>query len=311
MTLLREIQDAASGSTTSLSDLLRRCKVLAARLKHQEFSDWLSKELNGYADDDDVPEYRRIAVVSLGQFSGPFGSGAKNVPIPGNSLPKKLRAIAGEHTFRESVGALTAFADSDSGSLKGKWSADIVQYLQHNHEMIQGMVLVDAWRVLPTAKIKGILDTVRTRVLDFVLAIEAADPSAGDVQPGELPRVPQEAVTTIYNHTVINGGMANIGTLGDARIETGRIKFSPSVPVHAREQVAEHLKTLREQLVTVPDETDRREASDALAHVESQLSTDTPRLDRMKKYLELYATIVTVAAPTIGVLQQVLQSIFG
>lgn len=61
MGLLRDIQDAAADSKASLPDLLRKRKLLAARLKHAELDTWVSHELNGYPNDDMLPSYRHLA----------------------------------------------------------------------------------------------------------------------------------------------------------------------------------------------------------------------------------------------------------
>jgi Mg-chelatase subunit ChlD len=38
MSLLREIQDAATSGATPLADALRKCKILAARLQNKAFA---------------------------------------------------------------------------------------------------------------------------------------------------------------------------------------------------------------------------------------------------------------------------------
>ena len=50
MTLLREIHNAAVDADTSVAVVLRKCKILATRLKHEPFKTWVEKELNGYTD---------------------------------------------------------------------------------------------------------------------------------------------------------------------------------------------------------------------------------------------------------------------
>jgi hypothetical protein len=71
MTLLREIEAAATTSKEPLADLLRRCKVLAARLKHAELGQWADRELNGYPDNQNVPRYRIVSTpISKGTLVG-------------------------------------------------------------------------------------------------------------------------------------------------------------------------------------------------------------------------------------------------
>jgi hypothetical protein len=144
--------------------------------------------------------------------------------------------------------------------------------------------------------------------LDFVIAIEEQNPSAGEAQPGEAPRVAQEAVTNVF-HTVIQGGLANIGTSGDAHITAHDVAFSTAVPAADREQISQLLNQLRGHLPKVQLD-DRKEAADALAKVEAQLASPKPHFERMKKYLEIFAAIVTIATP-VPVLIELLHRLFG
>jgi hypothetical protein len=312
MTLLREIQAAALDSNVDLADLLRKCKVLAARLKNKQFAHWVTQELNGYQPDDTVPAYRKIKVQSIGHFSGPFGSGIQNAPIPQALLPEEFRHFANQQIFVEPVGTLAAHVSKDTSSsvLQGKWPADLIAYLQRLRPIYEDMVLADAWRMIPAAAVKGILDTIRTRILDFALALEEREPTAGDTQPGEGPRLKNDLVTNIYN-TVIHSGLANIGTAGDAHIKSGSISFGTSIPKARHDELTKMLGELHDQVASVPQQEDRSEATQALAKVESQLASPTPNVERVAKYLEIYATIVTVAAPTVDALKSVLHALFG
>ena len=87
LTLLEEIQNAAVDASIDLRTLLRKCKVLAARLGNGPLEEWLVWESNGYPENADVPDYRIWPLEVKGHFSGPFGSGIKNAPIPNAVLP--------------------------------------------------------------------------------------------------------------------------------------------------------------------------------------------------------------------------------
>ena len=49
MNLLRKIQEATIDPQYQLADILRMCKILASRLKHSAFQEWVSHELDGYS----------------------------------------------------------------------------------------------------------------------------------------------------------------------------------------------------------------------------------------------------------------------
>jgi hypothetical protein len=89
MSLLREIQDAAIDNTTNLETLLRKCRVLAARLKNDQFKNWVQFELDGYPSREEVPDYRKFHCQCYGHFSGPFGSGLRHAPISCFNLQQK------------------------------------------------------------------------------------------------------------------------------------------------------------------------------------------------------------------------------
>src|SRR5262249_47160948 len=91
MSLLRDIQSTAVDSDSDVSTLLRKCKILAVRLGNAEFKKWVDQELGGYDNEEELPEYRKLAVQSVGHFSGAFGSGLRNAPIPPGCLPKELQ----------------------------------------------------------------------------------------------------------------------------------------------------------------------------------------------------------------------------
>ena len=89
MSLLDEIQKAALDGNTDLGTLLRKCKVLGAHLGSKPLEDWLVWESNGYPPGALVPAYRTWPLYVKGHFSGPFGSGLRNAPIPMTLLPKE------------------------------------------------------------------------------------------------------------------------------------------------------------------------------------------------------------------------------
>ena len=89
--MLREIQNDAVNSKVKVSDLLRKCKILAARLGNNNFKVWVESELSGYESSDIIPTYRIYKnFSSKGHFSGAFGSGLRNADIPSNCFPEEF-----------------------------------------------------------------------------------------------------------------------------------------------------------------------------------------------------------------------------
>lgn len=211
MTLLRDIQNAAIESESDLSTLLRKCAVLGARLGNEDFKRWVSWELNGYTSLEDLPEYRKLSVQSKGHFAGPGGSALKNADIPLSCVPERFREGLKRAHLTESVAALSNLVRStQDGAAMVPWNPDLVAFVGQN--IYQYMNCVQAWKVIPINAVVSALDSVRNRVLNFSLEIEAESPDAGEAAPRSNP-VPQERVNQIFN-TVITGNVQNVASGG-------------------------------------------------------------------------------------------------
>ncbi|MBL8298078.1 MAG: hypothetical protein JNN30_06960 [Rhodanobacteraceae bacterium] len=211
MSLLREIQSAAIDSGVPLTTLLRKCKVLAARLGNEKFKSWIDRELNGYESKDDLPEYRILNVNSKGHFSGPFQSGLRNADIPMTCMPEELRESLSHTYMMQPVAALEdLIARGDGGTLHEAWNPDIVAHFGQN--IYQNMNCMQAWKVIPKGAVVAAVDTIRTRVLNFVLDVEAEAPEAGEAPLNSNP-LSQDRVQHIFN-TNIYGVVQNLANAG-------------------------------------------------------------------------------------------------
>lgn len=211
MSLLREIQNLASCSSKDidLSSLLRKCKILSARLNHHEFKVWVEKELNGYESDEELPSYRIMKVISKGHFSGAFGSGLRNANIPTYIVDKEYREYI-EHAYLTlGIGGLESLiSNSPDGIIRQVWAPELLSIW--GEKFYEDMYCIEAWKVIPVATIENILNIVRNKILSFVLEIEAENPEAGDVKMNTNP-IEQGKITQIFN-TTIHGNVQNVAT---------------------------------------------------------------------------------------------------
>jgi hypothetical protein len=92
VTLLREIQSAATESKVDISTVLRKSRILAARLQNPELEAWVSRELNGYTERSVLPPYRVVPVEVRGHLRNGSGLHWNPAPIMTASLPENLRA---------------------------------------------------------------------------------------------------------------------------------------------------------------------------------------------------------------------------
>jgi hypothetical protein len=260
MTLLREIQQAAIGPQTDITTVLRMCKVLAFRLGSSELKQWVDAELNGYTRVPDLPEYRVLDVGSLGDFSGPFGKELRNAPIPPACLPEEFRDLASKSYLTAPISSYVALINHpERRNAQENWPADLVVFW--GTKIYSDMNCMSAWKVIPYNSLVAVVDTVRNRILSFVLEIQEEAPGAAEAKSGELA-VSKELVSQVFS-TVVMGNVQNIATgsshvtqLAAMAVGVGDLKslsdFLISIGVEDSD-----LKELEKALVTDADSGER------------------------------------------------------
>lgn len=286
MSLLREIQDAAIDSKTDLASLLRKCKVLAARLGSEEFKSWVDSELSGYKNVEDLPEYRVLHVTSKGHFSGAFGSGINNADIPMFCLPEKFRETMSRSNMMEPVASIEALVSkSDGGTAQELWNPDFVAMV--GQKIYRNMNCMQAWKVIPITALIAALDEIRNRILNFVLEIEAQDPDAGEAALNSSP-VPPEKVNQIFN-TYISGSVQNVAT-GSHSFEQHATNNDANAELFS--QLLEALQSVKQQEITA-------QLCDNVEEMRSSQGTQSFK-EHYQHFMSLLSNHITVLGPIVA-----------
>lgn len=175
--LLQQIQEEAVDSKSDVASLLRKCQVLASRLHNDSLKEWIRFELNGYPDPMRIPEYRIVHCQSFGNFFG-MGKALNNAPIPEMCVPEEGRDALFSFRFTEGVGCLQELLAHNDGTVSVSWPGDIVALLAQ--KVYIGMGMLNAYKSCSSQAIVNILETIRNRILDFVLALEENCPDVGN-----------------------------------------------------------------------------------------------------------------------------------
>jgi len=294
MKLLADIQTAATTSTEPLPDLLRRCKVLAATLKHTEFMAWTNRELNGYEELDPLPSYRTVVSSgSVGTYVGYGGAQIKNMPIPLYEIDEEVRRRVSYIDFRQGVRNIETMAHDES-KLHMPWNPAFIHLV--GHSIIPNYQLVTANILFPHGAFSGILDTIRTRVLDFVIAIQSEYPNIEDSEIGRPSPVPHSSITNVFHSTII-GGHANIGTTGTASIKSGDTTNYFGLSPEKAAELGRVVNAARGEAERLP-EVDKKVALETIDEV--ALAATSRRLDvaSIKKWTSTISTLISTAATT-------------
>ncbi len=206
MSLLRQIQDATVDPKYQLADILRMCKILAARLENKVFDEWIRQELYGYENRFQLPKYRILKELSCsGNFVNSSGDIWKNLPIPPVNLSENIRESVSIKYVLQNVSGLASIVglakQVNESVLRFPWQPDIVLFYTSN--IYEEMECKQAWIDVPTNAYDAILDTIKTRILDFVIEIEAENSNAGDALPHEK-LIPDQIVNYIYYKCILH-----------------------------------------------------------------------------------------------------------
>lgn len=252
MSLVEEIQSDILDPSIPLSSIMRKAKVLAHGLRSTDLEQWVERELNGYfSEPDTLPDYRKAGAHSYGNFFGPFGSGLQNAPIPTLNLPTEIQDFASTLQFREGIRELESLVESGSELLREPWPANSTAVV--SKEIYKHLVLAQAWKVVPKGALEHILDTVRNRLLSFVLELEKLSPE-GYAAPSTQQPISKEQVSQVFNTFIL--GNQNIVGAGASVIQT----VEHTIVKGDRRSLAE---ALREMGIVAPDIRELEEALDS------------------------------------------------
>lgn len=217
MTLLEEIQAEAVDSKSDLAMLLRKLKILAARLGSQDMEDWLIWESNGYPTNVVVPEYRTWSLQIKGHFSGYAGAAIRNASVPHANLPKHVRESYSKYQFRDSIASVQDILKKTKSGVIQVSTGDLALAL--GMKVYQHYNCMQAWAEFSPNQLVELMNTVRNRVLDLSIALWKQDPHAGELSSGSSPVLEAKTVTQIFNTTVLGGTANLVGSATNSNLE--------------------------------------------------------------------------------------------
>lgn len=214
MGLLDEIQQDAVTDETPISTLLRKCLVLASRLESDVLEDWVRHELNGYASESEVPTYRRMQINFKANISN-VAYRYQNHSIAPYFVEKATRDPKTTTFYcRQAVGTLPQKDEKENGTFHISM-ANLGLLVQKQLE--PGNFVESFWGEVPASALIGIPDAVRSRVLDFALALGKKYPQAGAIDGSFKPdRATEMTVSQLF----INNIQGNAGVIGNATNST-------------------------------------------------------------------------------------------
>jgi hypothetical protein len=236
MSLLHQIQESVVQDGSSLGPILLKLRLLAARLGSNDLEEWVKHESEGYPQDAVLPDYRIVGVTYKGTFSGPFGSGIKNAPIPPILIKTFANDSWNKHSVRESIAAVDELVKvSAKGGSLGINASNLILLLQG--KIYEDYACNDISGNISVVSLSEISQAVRNRVLELTIEFEKSIPAAAHITFGtqgmdkdNASKAQQITQQIIY------------GNVGNAISGGSESTINVNIQSHNKESVANYLK---------------------------------------------------------------------
>jgi AbiTii len=199
--LLAQIERGGLDDRVPLKTVLWTCISLGAQTRNAELRDWAGQELDGYRHDDSaIPEYRVIhAPLKLDGATRTHRITGQQ--ISSFQLPDMARDIVTEEVkVAHGVGDLEALvrgAEREGKStvkMVPPGGADLVMLM--NHEAEPGNTVMALYWDVSVARITGVLDHIRTRLVQLVAEMRA---TMGEDETVPSSESAQQAVNVVFH----------------------------------------------------------------------------------------------------------------
>jgi len=189
-----------------------KLRLLASKLGSEPLEEWVRHEAEGYPGNVELPDYRIHGMSFIGQFSGPFGSGLRNAPIP----PYLIAQIAGDGWEHFNIRYSAAAVDNIVATGKG-----VTLDLSNLALLIQGkiyenMACNQLTGYVSDSAMLEVSNSIRNRILELTIALDRSLPNSSAVEVSDFTQN-GELATQVFNQTVY-GGITNIQNTGESQI---------------------------------------------------------------------------------------------
>ena len=161
--IVGELQKEALDSNVRVPDLLRKAFLVARKLRVQDIETWILSELNGYAGAT-IPAYRQVAgeINILDPYRGRW------VPVFFPENAAKLHRQLTNRSCKQPIAEIESLlSKSESAQLAMPYDPDVQAMLIREADLPAPPILL-----VPDGRVHGILDAVRTTILDWALKLE-------------------------------------------------------------------------------------------------------------------------------------------
>lgn len=261
MKFVHHLQNLALQSENSIVDLLRNAYVIACKLNLLDFKQWILHELNGYDNIQDLPQYRFIS--SVIKFNNPCYGWLET-----NISDKKLLKELAHLPITDKISEIHQLISDKNIPIR---------YLPPNLDIAlsESYYGMKAAIFLNEQQLFGIIDCVRTQILDWSLTLEQKG-ILGDNMTFDENELKNAQGITINNfvgsvaNTPMQQGLVNTMTIENSR--TDNIEIAKSL-----------VSEINKMLENMPPSEDKDTILADVSTIDSQLKSPKPKINIIKE----------------------------
>jgi hypothetical protein len=308
MRILSQVQADLVDSDASLADTLRKARVLAHRINSSELDHWASLELDGYKDISEVPDYRIIEAGCAGTWTnGRWRIQNQGVPLHQIDSQNLVDLIT-KYPVRDGIRTVEHLSASKEQNII--ITPELTTMVNH-YVGDQGYGFSEIRILIHSYHFEQILDTVKNRLLDFVLRLN--DEWQPDDKPPSNEFINHLVSITIYNNP--QGGNVSIFDQRDQQVDyqynaAGDINFNS---VHNVSEFIDQLDKLKREIelasnreVIKPDIA--AEAESHLAEATQEAKSARPNKDFILQHLGQAKTLLEDVTAATGLVTAFLRA---
>lgn len=288
------IDDLINGC--ELSPILLKCQTIAFCLNNEDFSEWLDNEQNGYNDLTKLPDYRKLPATITVNIVG-FNYIMNNKPIPQGAIDSKYAHLY-EFTVGVSLSEIERIASSDSS--KSVTQPINAAYTKVFQSIIQGGVVQEIHRHTPSFSFVGIVDTFKSKLLNFFLELDKELDFDIDFSNSSN----QKKITQIMNQNIYAG----VVHTGDGNLNAGNSTIIGGLNnnVTINDNVKSQIQDLIQQVEELNERVsgDENDVAECIAEIQQEMQSDSPQprlLRTSLKWLRQIPKIATESAISVAI----------
>ncbi|MCK5320809.1 hypothetical protein KAJ61_05500 [Candidatus Parcubacteria bacterium] len=280
--IIQELQSEATKHDSSVTELLRKSKIVASKLELNEFLAWIEKELNGYNTRDykEIPIYRMIKGEPKGW--NPY-HGWITVMFSNTRSQETLSKMP----INQPAGELEDLYNSGSDNLQ-------VPYVTEAQKIIGEAVNFKIKFALMVGKssLAGILDAVRNIILDWSIKLEKEGILGEGIIFSKEDKEKAQEPKTVIEIGRIDKFVGNVGSVND----NATVNIS-----HVSQNEVDNIKKLVGQIkdnlnnIEIVN-TNKKEVEKEIKCIEAEIVKEEPEKSKIFKCFSSIKSIIEGAS---------------